>query len=82
MKTAMQELIDEMKDYSYKVSKEGNLDMVAAFHYAIGLAKKSIEKEKESMLNFYMWMRMNESAEQYFHYSDEDMFNEYLKQNL
>jgi Cu2+-containing amine oxidase len=80
MKTALQELINEMKDYSYKVSKEGNLDMVAAFDYAIGIAKKYKEKEKEQMLNFYMWMRMNESAEQYFHYTDEDMFAEYLKQ--
>ena len=43
--------------------------------------KKALEKEKEQMLNFYMWMRMNESAEQYFHYSDEDMFTEYLNQN-
>jgi hypothetical protein len=80
MKTALQELINEMKDHSYKVSKEGNLDMVAAFDYAIGLAKKSIEKEKEHMLNFYMWMRMNENSEAYFHYSDEDMFKEYLNQ--
>jgi hypothetical protein len=36
--------------------------------------------EKEQMLNFYMWMRMNEKAEEYFHYTDEDMFEEYLKQ--
>jgi hypothetical protein len=53
MKTTLQELVDEMKDYSYKVSKEGNLDMVAAFHYAIGLAKKSIEKEKEQIIDAY-----------------------------
>lgn len=76
----MQELIDEMKNQSYGVSKEGNLDMVAAFHFAIGLAKKSIKKEKESMLNFYMWMRMNENTEKYLDYTDEEMFNEYLKQ--
>lgn len=76
----MQELIDEMKNQSYDVSKEGNLDMVAAFHFAIGLAKKSIKKEKESMLNFYMWMRMNENTEKYLDYTDEEMFNEYLKQ--
>lgn len=38
------------------------------------------EMEKEQMLNFYMWMRMNERAEEYFHYTDEDMFEEYLKQ--
>ena len=38
------------------------------------------EMEKEQMLNFYMWMRMNEKAEEYFHYTDDDMFEEYLKQ--
>ena len=38
------------------------------------------EMEKEQMLNFYMWMRINERAEEYFHYTDEDMFAEYLKQ--
>jgi hypothetical protein len=42
--------------------------------------KKAKEMEKEQMLNFYMWMRMNEKAEEYFHYTDEDMFAEYLKQ--
>ena len=62
MKTAMQELMDELDDIVTKSTK-----------------KKWIEKEKEQMLNFYMWMRMNESAEQYFHYTDEDMFAEYLK---
>ena len=34
------------------------------------------------MLNFYMWMRMNENTEKYLDYSDEDMFNEYLKQKI
>jgi len=80
MKTAVNQLIEQMQSYSYKVSKEGNLDMVAAFDYAIGLAKKYKEKEKEQMLNFYMWMRMNENAEKYVDYSDEDMFKEYLNQ--
>lgn len=42
--------------------------------------EKAKEMEKEQMLNFYMWMRMNERAEEYFHYTDEDMFAEYLKQ--
>jgi len=32
------------------------------------------------MLNFYMWMRMNEKAEEYLDYTDDDMFEEYLKQ--
>lgn len=50
MKTAVEQLIDEMQSYSYKVSKEGNLDMVAAFDYAIGIAKKYKEKEKEQII--------------------------------
>jgi hypothetical protein len=53
MKTAVEQLIEEMKDYSYKVSKEGNLDMVAAFDYAIGIAKKYKEKEKEQIIDAY-----------------------------
>ena len=44
------------------------------------ILKKAKEMEKEQTLNFYMWMRMNERAEEYFHYTDEDMFAEYLKQ--
>jgi hypothetical protein len=51
MKTAVEQLIEEMKSYSYKVSKEGNLDMVAAFDYAIGIAKKYPIKEKEQIIN-------------------------------
>ena len=44
------------------------------------ILQQAKEIEKEHMLNFYMWMRMNEKAEEYFHYTDEDMFEEYLKQ--
>jgi len=34
--------------------------------------------EKEQMIDFYNWMRRNDSAEEYFHYSDEDMLTAYL----
>ncbi len=44
------------------------------------ILEKYKEEEKEQMLNFYMWMRMNENAEKYLDYSDEDMFKEYLNQ--
>lgn len=40
---------------------------------------QSYEKNNE-MKNFNEWMRVNdtpENAEKYFHYTDEDMFNEY-----
>ena len=70
MKTAMQELMQWMEETEFMVNK-GFIDKV----------HECLEKEKEQILNFYMWMRMNESAEQYFHYSDEDMFTEYLNQN-
>jgi len=44
-------------------------------------AENLLEKEKEQILNFYMWMRMNENTEKYLDYSDEDMFKEYLNQD-
>ena len=37
-----------------------------------------LEEEKEQMLNFYMWMRMNENAEKYLDNTDNQMINEYL----
>lgn len=71
MKTAMQELIEELE--SIKVFKYKNL--------VIRLLKNKLEKEKEQMIDFYNWMRRNDSAEEYFHYSDEDMLTDYLNQN-
>jgi hypothetical protein len=60
MKTAVEQLIEEMQSYSYKVSKEDNLDMVAAFDYAIGIAKKYKEKEKEQIIEAYEDGRENQ----------------------
>jgi hypothetical protein len=40
--------------------------------------KQGKEKEKEQMIDFYNWMRRNDSAEAYFHYSDQDMLEQYL----
>jgi hypothetical protein len=37
------------------------------------------KREKDQMINFHKWMKINEKEEKYFHYSDEDMLNEYLK---
>ena len=71
MKTAMQELIEELE--SIKVFKYKNL--------VIALVKNKLEKEKEQMIDFYNWMIRNDSAEEYFHYSDEDMLTDYLNQN-
>ena len=72
MKTAVEQLIDEMQSYSYKVSKEGNLDMVAAFDYAINIAKKYKEKEKEQIIKamtystYREWKGISVSNEQYY----------------
>lgn len=70
MQTAMQQLIIELKHVE-------EWPMISGITKR---AEKLLEKEKEQMLNFYMWMRMNENAEVYSHYSDEDMFTEYLNQ--
>ena len=75
MKTAMQELIDWTEQY------EGN--MISA-NQVILKAYNLLEKEREQMVDFYTWMRINDTprnAEQYFHYSDEDMLTDYLNQN-
>ena len=43
---------------------------------------QSIDKSNETA-NFIKWMHENdtpENAEKYFHYTDEDMFNEYLNE--
>jgi hypothetical protein len=79
MKTAMQELID-------KIILESNSDKPTFQQKYIliwvkYMAEELLEKEKEQMLNFYMWMRMNENTEKYLDYSDEDMFKEYLNQD-
>ena len=41
------------------------------------------EMEKKQIIGFHKWMMKNdtpENAEAYFHYSDDDMLNEYLNQ--
>ena len=38
---------------------------------------------KEIAIEFHKWMRENDTlsnAERFFHYTDEDMFNEFLKE--
>jgi hypothetical protein len=72
MKTAVQELIEMMEDAKSK--KFDKIDWLV-----IMKVYSTEKKERYQMLNFYMWMRMNEKAEKYLNYSDEDMLNEYLK---
>ena len=43
---------------------------------------EAVNKVKDQMIGFYKWMQKNdtaENAEQYYHYTDRDMLNEYLK---
>jgi len=68
MKTAMQILIGALK----------RVEDYPMMPFAISTANDLLEKEKEQMIDFYNWMRRNDSAEEYFHYSDEDMLTEYL----
>jgi hypothetical protein len=46
------------------------------------LVENLLSKEKQHMLSFHKWMKENDTsknAEIYFHYSDGDMLEEYLK---
>lgn len=38
------------------------------------------EEQKKQMIDFYTWMKRNDSAEEYFHYTDVDMLEQYLKE--
>ena len=69
--TAMQELIEYLEK-NYYINELTNFDKDKI---------QFLEKEKEQMIDFYNWMRRNDSAEEYFHYSDEDMLTAFLNQN-
>ena len=87
MKTAMQFLKEEIKNKIIPSSKEnGELSEYqyshnVAYGTVLTIIEYLLEKEKEQMIDFYNWMRKNDSAEEYFHYSDEDMLTDYLNQN-
>ena len=63
----MQELMDYLNEDSF----DGICDIRDR-------VEELLEKEKEQMIDFYNWMRRNDSSEEYFHYSDEDMLEQYL----
>jgi hypothetical protein len=87
MKTAMQFLKEEIKNKIIPSSKEnGELSEYqyshnVAYGTVLTIIEYLLEKEKEQMIDFYNWMRRNDSSEEYFHYSDEDMLTDYLNQN-
>jgi hypothetical protein len=73
MQTAIQELMEWMEKNEFMVNK-GFIEKL----------NECLEKEKEQIINFHNWMLKNDNAEnadKYFHYSHDDMFNEYLKTN-
>ena len=78
MKTAMQELIQLLKELQLDARNSNATEFQIAMTFAIGRAETKLEKEKEQMIDFYNWMRRNDSSEEYFHYSDEDMLEQYL----
>jgi hypothetical protein len=50
----------------------------------IDIIEQAKQIEKEQIIDFHNWMMKNdtpENAERYFHYTDNDMLNEYLNQN-
>ena len=67
MKTAMQELIE-------------HLDPI---HHAIkNRATELLKKEIKQAIDFHRWMTFNDTesnSDRYFHFSDEEMWNEFLK---
>jgi len=87
MKTAMQFLKEEIKNKIIPSSKEnGELSEYqyshnVAYGTVLTIIEYLLEKEKEQMIDFYNWMRRNDSSEEYFHYSDEDMLTAFLNQN-
>lgn len=72
MKTIIQELIDTYASF-YTLDQFND--------WLCNNEQRLLEKEKEQMIDFYTWIRRNDTAEEYFHYSDQDMLTEYLNQN-
>jgi len=79
--TAVDWAFNQLDKQVYKVDYETRrISISISFEDMMTIKREAKEMEKEQMLNFYMWMRMNEKAEEYLDYTDDDMFEEYLKQ--
>ena len=80
--TAVEWLVEQIKDYDFTDPKTNEyLIFKIPIYSFIEKIEQAKEKEKEQMIDFYNWMRRNDSAEEYFHYSDEDMLTAFLNQN-
>lgn len=76
----MQTTIDWLED-----NLIGNPHSEEDFKHNINIWGQAKQMEKEQIIEFHNWMIKNdipENAEKYFHYSDNDMLNEYLKDKL
>jgi len=54
----------------------------ASFKEGVDAYKEAKEMEREIAISFHQWMQINDTeqnAEKYANYSDEDMFDEFLK---
>jgi hypothetical protein len=78
MKTSMQELIDDLKELK-KDSKERNQDTSfdIGMTFAIARAELRLEKEKEQMLDFGLYVKKNG----WVGCKIEDLYEDYNNQN-
>ena len=78
--TAVEWLVEQISTskYFYKLMEDINSRSTVAQSDIFEQAK---EMEKEQMIEFHKWKLVltQENAERFFHFSDTDMLNEYLK---
>ena len=75
MQTAVEWLVEQIK---LTYDKEHRLPIA----YILSLTEEAKEMEREIAISFHKWMQINDTeqnAEKYANYSDEDMFDEFLK---
>ncbi len=78
MKTAMQELIDEFRHLCYDKDFHLGLNGIKVTQEIIdGLKKKYLEKEKEQMLDFGLYVKKNG----WVGCNIEDLYEDYNNQN-
>lgn len=83
-KTAIDWLLDQLVELDKQLDgRRKNEDATVLKLNIIKIHERAKAIEREQMIDFHNWMRRNdtaENAEQYFHYSDEDMLNEYYNE--
>ena len=86
MQTAVEWLINELVELDKLLDgRRKNEDDTVFKLPPDKLYERAKQMEKEQIIGFHKWMLGNDTeqnAEKYFHYSDNDMLNEYLKNKL